>query len=870
MTPQQSIAHYRITSKLGEGGMGEVWRATDTKLNRDVAIKILPEAFASDPDRMVRFTREAQVLASLNHPHIAQIYGVEERALVMELVEGEMLSGPLPLETALDYARQISDALEAAHEKGIVHRDLKPGNIMITGAGVVKVLDFGLARVAEETAGDSQNSPTLTISPTRVGVILGTAPYMSPEQARGKTVDKRADIWAFGCVLYEMLTGKPAFPGETTTDILGAVVKSEPDVWQVPAKVRRLLRECLEKNPKKRLRDIGDAWKLLEDEPALPASAAVPQSSHRAGWIAAVAATLALVITAVLLWRATRDVEQPLIRLSVDLGPDALTGLNVTAAISPDGRRLVYPVRGRNGTPQLATRLLDQAEPTLLEGSEFGREPFLSPDGHWIGFFTNGKLLKIPSQGGAAITLSNLGNTIPTGASWNAEGSIVAPLGTALPLARIPESGGAPQPITNLGAEISHRWPQALPGGQAILYTGSRSASAWENGDIEAVVLSTREVKTVARGGYYGRYLPTGHLVYVHQGALFGMKFDPNKLVASGTPVPLLNDLAANSVTGGGQFDFSAAGHGTLIYLAGKLATQAWQMSWLDRSGAMQTLSLTPGAYTTPRFSQNGRKLAFTRDGNIYIYDLDRDTSAQLTSTGTAETAIWAPDGKHIVFRSGGDQFIWVRSDGGGDPITLFKSPSAATPWSFSPGGRLAYFDNKADTQLDIWTMPLDLTDPDHPKPGQPEPFLQTPAAELLPRFSPDGHWIAYRSSESGSSEIYVRPFPPGNGGKWQISTGGGSYGIWSPNGHELFYETSDNRIMVVDYTVDGNTFVHGKPRVWSDKQLFYTGTSNLDLAPDGKRFLIFSLPETPPGQKGSVHVTMWLNFFDEVKRRIP
>ena len=861
---QQAIAHYRLTAKLGAGGMGEVWRATDTKLGREVAIKVLPPAFASDPERLARFTREAQVLASLNHPNIAAIYGVEDHALVMELVEGETLSGPLPLETVLDYARQIADALETAHEKGIVHRDLKPGNIMVTAAGVVKVLDFGLARVTEDTGGDSQHSSTLTISPTRTGVILGTAPYMSPEQARGKPVDKRADIWGFGCVFYEMLTGKPAFPGDTTTDILAAVVKSEPDLSQTSAQVRRLLRECLEKDPKKRLRDIGDAWKLLEEEPR---AAAVPPRAGKAGWIiAAIVFTLA----AVFLWRATRPVEEPLIRLSVDLGPDALTGLSLTAAISPDGRRLVFPMRGRNGTPSLATRLLDQVEPTLLEGSDNGREPFFSPDGHWVGFFNVGQLLKTPSQGGGASSVMNVANGVPTGASWTTDRSIVVPLGTVQPLSRIPESGGTPQPITKLGAEISQRWPQALPGGKAILFTGTRSAAAWDNANIEAVVLRTGEIKTIARGGYYGRYVPTGHLLYVHQGALFGVKFDPDTLEASGTPVQLLNDLAANSVTGGGQFDFSSSGHGTLIYLAGKLAPQAWQISWLDGSGDIRPLIATPGAFTNPRFSPDGRKVAFIKGGNVYIHDLDRDTTTQLTLAGTAESAVWAPDGKHILFRSGADQLSWLRSDGGGEPVALFKSGTTIIPWSFSPGGRLAYFVTRPDSGLDIWTVQLDLSDPDRPRPGQPDPFLRTPAGELLPRFSPDGRWIAYRSNESGNYEIYVRPFPTGSGGRWQISTSGGLYGIWSPNGRELFYETADNRIMVLDYSVDGNTFVPGRPRLWSDKQLFYTGTSNLDLAPDGKRFLVFTLPETPAGQKGSVHVTMLLNFFDEVKRRIP
>jgi serine/threonine protein kinase len=351
MPPLQTIAHYRITAKLGEGGMGEVWRATDTKLSREVALKILPARFAQDTERTARFEREARVLASLNHPHIAQIYGIEERALVMELVEGETLKGPLPLDTALEYARQVADALEAAHDKGIVHRDLKPGNIMVTPAGVVKVLDFGLARVADEISTDSTHSPTRTISPTRAGVILGTAPYMSPEQARGKLADKRADIWAFGCVLYEMLTGKPAFSGETTTDILAAVVKTEPDLAQVPAGVRRLLAASLEKDPKKRLQAIGD-WRLLLEDTASGAKTGSIRSS--APWIA-VAAVLSLlaILGWYMAWRASRPVDHPLTRLNVDLGPQALTGLNTTIATSPDGRRLVFPHAGRMASSNL-------------------------------------------------------------------------------------------------------------------------------------------------------------------------------------------------------------------------------------------------------------------------------------------------------------------------------------------------------------------------------------------------------------------------------------------------------------------------------------------------------------------------------------
>ena len=384
------------------------------------------------------------------------------------------------------------------------------------------------------------------------------------------------------------------------------------------------------------------------------------------------------------------------------------------------------------------------------------------------------------------------------------------------------------------------------------------------------------------RGGYYGRYLPSGHLVYVHQGQLFGVRFDPARLEARGAPVPILADVAANPATGGGQFDFSAAG--TFVYAAGKTAAQAWQVAWLDSSGKMQRLLATPGVYINPRLSPDGRKLAFIGEGSdVYVYDPERDTISRLAFTGQVNIAVWAPDGKHILFPSvaNGLSLSWVRSDGSGEPQQVFHSPNRAisaqqdarleSPWSFSPDGHwLACIERNPNTGFDLWTLPLDLSDPDHPKAGKPEPFLRTPADESLPRFSPDGHWIVYRSNESGSNEIWVRPFPDASRGKWQVSTGGGLYAFWSNNGRELFYETADNRIMVVDYTINGATFVRGKPRPWSDRQLFYPGTSNLDLAPDGKRFAVLALPETPPGEKGTVHVTMLLNFFDELKRRIP
>jgi serine/threonine-protein kinase len=406
MSPQESIAHYRIVSKLGEGGMGEVWQARDTKLGRDVAIKILPDGFAADPDRKARFEREAQLLASLNHPNIAAIYGVEERALVMELVDGPTLAeriaeGPLPLDEAIAIARQIAEALDYAHERRIIHRDLKPANIKMTAEGRVKVLDFGLAKAisGETDSADPGNSETRTMRETQTGVILGTAAYMSPEQPRGKPVDKRADIWAFGVVLYEMLTGDALFSGKTVSDTLAAVLTREPDLTRVPARARKLLGRCLEKEPKQRLRDIGDAPGLLDESPA-------STTSSRRPWIAAAALGLIAVVLGAMLWRSTLAPDRPLTRLSVDLGPDAVTGLNLTAAISPDGRRLVFPMRGPGGKAQLATRLLDQPRPVLLPGTEFGADPFFSPDGQWIGFFAGGILKKTSVQGGAPVMLS--------------------------------------------------------------------------------------------------------------------------------------------------------------------------------------------------------------------------------------------------------------------------------------------------------------------------------------------------------------------------------------------------------------------------------------------------------------------------------
>jgi Tol biopolymer transport system component len=885
LSPGTRVGPYEILAPIGAGGMGEVYRARDIKLGRDVAIKVLPEAFASDADRMARFEREAHMLASLNHPNIAAIYGLEEsngiRALVMELVEGptlaERIGGrAMPLEEAQPIAKQIADALGAAHEKGIIHRDLKPANVKVSPEGVVKVLDFGLAKAAEERSVDAQNSPTMTMSPTRAGMILGTAAYMSPEQARGKPVDKRADIWAFGCVLYEMLTGRPAFTGETITDVLAAVVKSEPDWEKVPPKVWRLLKRCLKKDPKRRLRDIGDAWELLEDQP--PAESL---GHSKLPWAVAAALAVISIVLGGLFWRVTRPVEHPLMRLSVDFGPDAVAGHFTTVVISPDGTRLVFPAKSPDGKEMLATRLLDETKPVLLSGTENGNDPFFSPDGKWIGFFSDGKMKKISVQGGAPVVLCDAPNA--RGADWGEHGNIVAALDLRNALSRLPAEGGTPQPLTRReGSAVAHRWPQHLPGGEAVLFTLSSSGVAFENASIAAVSLKTGAIKILLRGGYFGRYLPTGdstgHLVYVHEGVLFAVPFDPARLELRGAAVSLLEDLASDPNSGAGQFSYSMTG--TFVYRTGNVSAQSWTVWWLDSAGKTKPLIATPSVYVAPRFSPDGERLALMQiapnNRGIVVYDCRRETRSRLTvdsDTQLTSFPTWSPDGRHIVFQvssASGNSLGWIRADGAGEIQRLLDSKNVMYPYSFFPDGRLAYFERDPDSGNDLWTLALDLSDPEHPKPGKPELFLRTSSNEGHPAVSPDGRWIAYKSDESGGDEVYVRPFPPGQG-KWTISNAGGQLPVWSRNGRELFFQNMDNRIMVTDYTATRDSFMQGKPHLWSDQQLHdVSGVLNYDLAPDGQRFAIFPELKGPAEEKGGVHMTFLLNFFDELRRRAP
>jgi Tol biopolymer transport system component len=863
--PGEKLGPYEILASIGKGGMGEVYRARDMRLGRVVAIKVSREEFTE------RFTREARSIAALNHTNICHLYDVGPNYLVMEYVEGETLSGPVELHEAMRLIGQLIDGIEAAHEKNIIHRDLKPSNIKITLEGVVKILDFGLAKATDpEADGNPQESPTQTVGATKAGTILGTAAYMAPEQARGKAADKRSDIWSFGVVVYELLTGRRAFEGESVVETLGAVMKSQPDWTPIPARMQRLLHGCLEKDSRKRLQAIGDARLVLEDIPAAPAGIPVPSRLRFGfGWVTAGLMAIIAASGWWIAWRATRPVAHPLMNLSVDLGPDAVLGGNARVAVilSPDGTRLVY--RSRGG---LSTRLLDQSKSTLLSGTQGGADPFFSPDGQWVGFFADGKLKKISVQGGAAVTLCDVAN--PHGESWGEGGNIVFAPSPRSGLLRVSETGGRPQSLTQFDqqkGETTHRFPQVLPGGNSVLFTAA--SSSFEEATVEVVSLKTGQRKTLQRDGFFGRYLPSGHLVYIHQGTLFAAPMDLDKLAVTGPALPLLQDVATNALEGAAQFDISRApsGPGSFVYVSGSTANKGWSIAWLDGTSKTQPLKAIPAAYVTPSLSPDGKRLAFSLNNDISIYDLQRDTPSRLSFTQNANNyPVWTPDGRGIVYRSfsGGSvgNLYWVRSDGAAAAVRLTESKYDQTPYSFSPDGkRLAFVEQGGATLSDIWTLSIDWSDPEHPKAGQPEVFLRTPATETAPAFSPDGKWVAYMAGQ----EVYVRPFPANpSGGKWQISSGGGNnYPIWSRNGRELFYQGPDG-IMVVSYTAKGATFFPDKPLLWSGHRLYVNPGKNYDLAPDGKRFVVLEPPEGE--QKPETHVNLLLNFFDEVRRRVP
>ncbi len=934
------LGGYEILSPLGAGGMGEVYRARDTRLKRDVAIKVLPETLSTDPDRLARFQREAELLATLNHPNIAAIYGLEESAgasaIVMELVEGETLadllakgSGPraqgsageqpsaisprpsrgLAVDEALAIARQIADALEAAHDRGVIHRDLKPANIKVTPDGKVKVLDFGLAKLGPGGVGGSSGpgreslslSPTLSIHATNAGVILGTAAYMSPEQARAKPVDRRTDIWAFGCVLFEMLTGCQTFAGETVTDVLSAITRDEPDWSALPADtpphIRTLLRRCLQKDPQKRLPHIGIARIEIDEGPAVTAavvaqgfSSAVPARRNRAAlpWI--VAAVLGVGLIAVVArwapWRAAA--RPPLVRVSAELGVDASISadLGASVALSPDGTLLAFVGRNGAGGTKLYVRHVDSLSAAVLAGAESAEFPFFSPDGRWIAFFADGKLKKISVTGGAAVTLCDA----PTGrgGSWADDGTIVlqpSVTGTGEGLVRVSEAGGAPQVLTRLQeGEANQRWPQVLPGGRAVLYTAAASAGNYSDASISLQALPNGPRKILVRGGYFGRYLASGHLLYLHDGTVFAAPFDLDRLELTGQAVAVIERVASNTTTGAA--DLATSNAGPLAYVIGALNTSALPMTWLSRDGTTAPLRATPTQWSNVRFSPDGHRLTIDFPGppqnDVWIYDWERDAASRLTvDRGNHSAPAWTPDGRRVTYRAVNTSDVafnlyWQRADGSGTYERLTTSRNLQYPGTWHPSGKfLAFTENTQQTNFDVMILPVEGDEATGWKPGKPYPFVNGSSSEIDPVFSPDGRWLAYQSNETGRPEIFVKPFP-GPGGKWQVSTDGGTYAMWSRTRKEFFFLSADQHIMVAPYTAAGDSFIVEKPRLFSNRRLVGRprgatglGGRNLDLHPDGDRFVVALAPEAQAEQKQD-KVVFLFNFFDELKRLAP
>jgi serine/threonine-protein kinase len=923
------LGPYEIADQIGVGGMGEVYRATDTNLGRQVAIKVLPEAFAQDVDRLARFEREAKTLASLNHPNVAAIYGLERSggmtALVMELVEGPTLAdriqaaasgghragdggvvpgfsrastAGLPIDDALSIARQIADALEAAHEQGIVHRDLKPANIKVRPDGTVKVLDFGLAKVGDPLAQNHppgfSNSPTLSVAATQAGMILGTAGYMSPEQARGKPVDKRTDVWAFGCVLYEMLTGQRAFPGEDVTDILAAVVKLEPR-WEavpadVPARVRQVMRTCLQKDPKQRLADIQDVRLALAgafETSAPPATVSVATSTRRRWLPVAVAVVVTVLLATAVAWllRPTRA-PRAVTRFSIELEGNQQfrnTGRPVLA-LSRDGRQLVY-----NTTSGLHLRAMDESAARLIQGTEDAlQNPFFSPDGQWVGFFANGQLKKIPVAGGAAVVLCEA--TALWGASWAEDDTIV--FGQTEGIMRVSASGGTPALVATIdpSKERAHN-PQVLPSGRWVLFsvTGTVGNSRWDMAEVVAQSIADGTRRVLLKGGSDARYLTSGHLTYMVSGTLFAVPFDLDTLTVTGGPVPLVVGVQrSNAATG--QAQYAVSDTGTLVYQPGPPA--AWTTSSRlvigGAGGDPVALRVPADPYEHPRVSPDGRMVAVGRNENeqwdIWTYDLSgRAEIRRLTFGGNSRFPVWSGDGRRVTFQSAREDdraIFWQAADGTSAAERLTKPAPGEdhVPESWSPDGRHLLF-SVVKGGFSLWVLALEGR--------QIQPYGDVRSAEPLgATFSPDGRWVAYASldsigSTSGQRGVFVEPFPA-TGEKHQAPRMNVDFHpAWTPDGKGLLYMASSTfpTVLVPITTRPSVTFGTPMELAWAPRpQLVSQEVRGYDVLPDGR--IVSVLPSidevsreatsTSVRYSSASEIRVVVNWTEELTRLVP
>ena len=918
LTPGSRIGIYEITGSLGAGGMGEVHRARDTTLDRDVALKVLPEAFSTDPERRMRFEREARVLASLNHPNIAQIYGFEEsgesRALVLELVEGPTVAdlaerGPVALEDALQIAWQIALALQAAHEAGVVHRDLKPANVKVREDGTVKVLDFGLAKALDPEPApdaDASQSATLTASATRMGVIMGTPSYMSPEQATGTATGIGTDLWSFGVLLYEMLAGERLFGGETVPHVLARVLDRELDLSKLPrstpAPVRRVLRRCLERDPRRRMRDAGEAISDLEaamapeaappDGGALaaPLPAPPPGWRQRSVWATAGLALGAVVAAAAFWTLAPPPADTAVRRLSLDLSSPVARGTSF--ALSPDGSMLAYVGRDRRRR-QLRLRRLNETGDQPMAGGVDALDPFFSPDGTWIGFFAGAgsagptarlqpgwTLMKAPTSGGTPVTLAV--NVRALGGSWGDDDRIV--IGDMGGLLRVPAGGGTPEAVLPAGAVpglAACMEPHVLPGSSALLFV-----ELVADGEPNLMAVSPPEGKPrlVASAATEATYAPTGHLLFregrstlgrpgPETAALLAAPFDAERLELTGPPVSVVSDAGLSAW----------ARDGTLLYAARAFFPTEGRRTlvWVDRDGSEEPLPAPPLAYSSPRLSPDGVRVALTAtavngtDADIVVYDLEREASNRLTFDGWNTNPLWSPDGRQVAFTAAGaDGFGLFRkaADGTGQAERLTSTGPLHTAAAWVEATDTLVIGRAAGRiDLDIHRLPLDGG-------GGSEPLIASSFAETLPVVSPDGRWIAYQSNESGRPGVFVRPFPNVEDGKWQVSQGAGFSPAWSHDGRELFFVAAGRNgrtMMAVEYAGDP-TFSWSRPaRLFELPRRTYSGgvDRQWDVAPDDRRFLMLQEDDDAPGddrRQGQTELAYVVNWFAELVERAP
>jgi Tol biopolymer transport system component len=864
ISPGTRLGPYEILAPLGAGGMGEVYRARDSRLGREVAIKSLPQEFAQDAERLARFEREAKLLASLSHPNIAGIYGLEEvagmRYLVLEFIEGETLAhriarAPLPLDEALQVCQQVATAVEAAHDAGIVHRDLKPGNVILKPDGSAKVLDFGLAKAGAAAGSDPSlsRSPTVTHLATSAGVILGTAAYMSPEQARGKALDRRTDIWSFGCVLYECLTGRQLFEGETVSDVIAKILQTEPD-WQAlpaatPKSVRDLLHRCLTRDPTRRLRDIGEARIALE-KASNPGAAtrtehAPMRPARRFPFAVQIAAIVITALVAVVVARfASRAPAPQAVALSVMLprGERLDAGLeNNVLAIAPDGRSLVY-VAQREDTRRLLLRSLDRPEAEVMPGTANARNPFFSPDGEWVGFFAGRKLYKASVRGGTPIALADV--AADRGGTWLDDGSIVYSPTFASPLYRIGADGGRPQAITSIDSiqhERTHRWPCPLPGGEWVVCTVGvlDSPGGYEDASIQAVSLKTGERRVLARGSC-ARYSPGDRLILARGGSLYSIPIDPEDPRGGATPVPVLDGVLGVSTSGIAFFDI--ARDGTLLMVPGRENPTEFRLAWMDLGGNSTPLPCEPHAYNQLVLSPDDTH-ALVQIGpgggndDIFLADLRRGTLNQITFDSHSGSPQWMPDGRRIIWSrtnpDGGGEEIVLRSLFGDEaPLVLAQSVLPLTITDILDDGGAVLFNEYGGVSSDILMVPTDGS-------GAVQTLIAEPLNQGSAVVSPDGNWVAYTSNETGMTEVCVRPMGR-SAGRIQISANGGRQPEWSPDGHRLYYSAGG---WIVETTVTvhlGTVLVESSRRLFELPRLGTDSSeSGFDSNSSGDKFLV-------------------------------